>query len=301
MFDATLSLQRRELEPKLLRRLLVRYPAASLAVVARIYLQALRLKLKGVRHYPHPERSRMNPTRAIVSAALRRIRGGRIEVVEDGRRAAFGPADARLRATVRIHDQAAWGRLRQRLGRPRRGLHGRRVGLRRPRLAGPDRGARDAAARPSAARDPAAAAAAGAGAAEHPRGRPAPHLRPLRPRQRALRQLPRRDDDLLLRRLRLPADVAARGPAGEARAGLPQARARPNPTTCSRSAPAGAASRSTPPSGTAAGSPPRRSPASSASSPSAASSRPGSRTGSRSCSRTTATCAGASTSWPRSR
>ncbi len=57
VFDATLSLQRRELEPKLLRRLLVRYPAASLAVVARIYLQALRLKLKGVRHYPHPERS----------------------------------------------------------------------------------------------------------------------------------------------------------------------------------------------------------------------------------------------------
>ncbi|MBA2341899.1 MAG: DUF1365 domain-containing protein [Thermoleophilaceae bacterium] len=58
VFDATLSLERRELEPKLLRRLLVRYPAATLAVVARIYLQALRLKLKGVRHFPHPERAR---------------------------------------------------------------------------------------------------------------------------------------------------------------------------------------------------------------------------------------------------
>ena len=57
VFDATLSLQRRELEPKLMRRLLVRYPAASLAVVARIYLQAVRLKLKGVRHYPHPGRA----------------------------------------------------------------------------------------------------------------------------------------------------------------------------------------------------------------------------------------------------
>ena len=57
VFDATLSLQRRELTPRLMRRLLVRYPAASLAVVARIYLQALRLKLKGVRHYPHPERA----------------------------------------------------------------------------------------------------------------------------------------------------------------------------------------------------------------------------------------------------
>ncbi len=54
VFDATLSLQRRPLSPKLLRRLLVRYPAASLAVVARIYLQALLLKLKGVRHFPHP-------------------------------------------------------------------------------------------------------------------------------------------------------------------------------------------------------------------------------------------------------
>ncbi len=54
VFDATLSLERRALEPKVLRRLLIRYPAASLAVVARIYLQALRLKLKGVQHHPHP-------------------------------------------------------------------------------------------------------------------------------------------------------------------------------------------------------------------------------------------------------
>lgn len=57
VFDATLSLQRREIGPKLMRRLLVRYPATPLAVVARIYLQALRLKLKGVRHYPHPQRA----------------------------------------------------------------------------------------------------------------------------------------------------------------------------------------------------------------------------------------------------
>jgi hypothetical protein len=58
VFEATLSLERRELESKLLRRLLVRYPAASLAVVGRIYLQALRLKLKGVGHHPHPEGGR---------------------------------------------------------------------------------------------------------------------------------------------------------------------------------------------------------------------------------------------------
>ena len=58
MFDATLSLERRELTRATLRRLLVRYPAASLAVVARIYLHALALKLKGVPVHPHPERAR---------------------------------------------------------------------------------------------------------------------------------------------------------------------------------------------------------------------------------------------------
>jgi uncharacterized protein len=55
-FDATLSLLRREIEPALLRRLLVRYPAPPVAVLARIYLQALRLKLRGVPYHPHPAR-----------------------------------------------------------------------------------------------------------------------------------------------------------------------------------------------------------------------------------------------------
>jgi DUF1365 family protein len=52
VFDATLSVRRRELTG----RLLARHPAGPLAVVARIYLQALRLKLKGVPYYPHPAR-----------------------------------------------------------------------------------------------------------------------------------------------------------------------------------------------------------------------------------------------------
>lgn len=55
-FDATLSLRRRELEPATMRRILVRYPAMSAQVVAKIYWQALRLKLKGATYYPHPER-----------------------------------------------------------------------------------------------------------------------------------------------------------------------------------------------------------------------------------------------------
>ena len=57
-FDATLSLHRRELSTATLSRILVRYPAISLQVVGRIYLQALRLKLKGARWHPHPERRR---------------------------------------------------------------------------------------------------------------------------------------------------------------------------------------------------------------------------------------------------
>ena len=57
-FDATLNLRRRELSRPLMARLLARYPAHSLQVVARIYAQALRLKLKGARYYPHPEAAR---------------------------------------------------------------------------------------------------------------------------------------------------------------------------------------------------------------------------------------------------
>jgi DUF1365 family protein len=53
-FDATLSLRRRELSRPLTLGLLARYPAVSLQVVARIYAQAARLKLKGARYYPHP-------------------------------------------------------------------------------------------------------------------------------------------------------------------------------------------------------------------------------------------------------
>ncbi len=57
-FDATLNLRRRELSRPLLSRLLVRYPAMSLQVVAKIYTQSLRLKLKGARYHPHPGGSR---------------------------------------------------------------------------------------------------------------------------------------------------------------------------------------------------------------------------------------------------
>lgn len=56
--DVTLSLRRRELSRARLAWLLARYPAASLQTVAKIYGQALRLKLKGARYFPHPEGKR---------------------------------------------------------------------------------------------------------------------------------------------------------------------------------------------------------------------------------------------------
>lgn len=51
-FDATLSLERRELGPGPL----FRFPLQSVRVVAGIYAQAVRLKLKGAPYYPHPAR-----------------------------------------------------------------------------------------------------------------------------------------------------------------------------------------------------------------------------------------------------
>jgi uncharacterized protein len=57
-FDATLNLRRRPLSRRTLTGLLARYPAMSLQVVAKIYAQSLRLKLKGATYHPHPEGSR---------------------------------------------------------------------------------------------------------------------------------------------------------------------------------------------------------------------------------------------------
>ena len=54
VFDANLAMRRRELSPSLMTRVLLTYPPMSLAVPARIYANALRLKLKGARYHPHP-------------------------------------------------------------------------------------------------------------------------------------------------------------------------------------------------------------------------------------------------------
>jgi DUF1365 family protein len=56
VFDATLSLCRSELTARSLRRALVRYPALTMRLTARIYTHALRLRLRGASYHPHPER-----------------------------------------------------------------------------------------------------------------------------------------------------------------------------------------------------------------------------------------------------
>jgi DUF1365 family protein len=57
VFDATLSLRRRELEPRILRRMLLRNPVQPATTLARIYTQAALLRLRGAPYHPHPGRS----------------------------------------------------------------------------------------------------------------------------------------------------------------------------------------------------------------------------------------------------
>lgn len=54
VFDATLALSRREITGGALAGVLLRFPFATLQVLAAIYWQALRLKLKGVPFHDHP-------------------------------------------------------------------------------------------------------------------------------------------------------------------------------------------------------------------------------------------------------
>jgi uncharacterized protein len=57
-FDASLALTRREITGAALARALVRYPAITAQVVARIYWQAWRLRRKGIPWNDHPHRPR---------------------------------------------------------------------------------------------------------------------------------------------------------------------------------------------------------------------------------------------------
>ena len=56
-FEATMALRRRELRRGTLDRLLLRYPAMTMRVVAAIYFEAARLRIKGATYHAHPGRA----------------------------------------------------------------------------------------------------------------------------------------------------------------------------------------------------------------------------------------------------
>lgn len=59
VFEAGVALERREITPALMRRLLFRYPPMTASTLARIYSNALKLKLKGAPYFsPPPKEAR---------------------------------------------------------------------------------------------------------------------------------------------------------------------------------------------------------------------------------------------------
>ena len=56
LFDATLTLNRREMSSRDLNKVLLAYPFMTLKVTTMIYLQALRLWAKGAVFYVHPDK-----------------------------------------------------------------------------------------------------------------------------------------------------------------------------------------------------------------------------------------------------
>ena len=283
-----------------------RHPAMTLRVLALIYGHARcawRRRVPSIRH-PAAERAMTHvAARASSSPCSGGSAAARIELVEGGaatcsdRRACRGATrrgplaaafyTALLRGSRGLAAPtwtACGTRRRPRRARARR--RARRRPLDRCAAAAPRARGRGSGARGSRANTPARAARA--------------DRRPLRPRQRALRALLDETMMLLVPRLRAPGRDARGGALASSTASATSSTLGPA-TTCSRSAPAGAASRCTP-----------REPrlprhddddlaraARARASPGCA--RRASRTASRSCSTTTATCAAATTSSSRSR
>ena len=201
-------------------------------------------------------RARRTPRRA--RAARAACAAARSSCVEDGRArdasARAAPAAPPLHARIEVHDRRPSTRALLRGGAGARRAptwtacgtattSSRWCGSRRARCP------RSTAGASGCCRSIGAVAARRLAAArEHARARARADRRPLRPRQRALRALPRRDDDVLVRRSSSGRDATLHeASAREARrASAASSTSRPA-TTCWRSAPAGAASRCTRP------------------------------------------------------
>ena len=56
LFDAELSMERREMTGPQLSRMLTKYPFMNVKIIWGIYWQALRLKIKGAKFYTHPSK-----------------------------------------------------------------------------------------------------------------------------------------------------------------------------------------------------------------------------------------------------
>ena len=267
-FDATLSLRRRELSRPLLTADAGPLPGDVAAGRGEDLRAVAAAEAEGRALLPPPRGEAAEGVRLAVRDALARaaVSARRCAAASapagsrwsrTGAGARFGPADADLRATVTIHDPAAWrGPLRGSVGLGETYVDGLwetddlvaliRIAARELRDLD---GLRGAVARPRGLLHRVRRLVP-----ENTRTRrPQQHLRPLRPRQRPLRRLPRRADDVLLRLLPERGREPRGGAAGEARADLRAAAARPREPPAGDRQRLGRARRSTPPASTAAG------------------------------------------------
>ena len=141
--------------------------------------------------------------RRAMFAGLARMRSGRLEIAEDGRSFGFGAPDSSLRARVEVHDRRAypWA-LRGSTGLGEGYVEGLwRVDdlVALSRIACRNLGPLDALRQRLQPLIGPLQRAGEPGPREHPRRGARQHLRPLRPRQRPVRGLPRRADDVLVR------------------------------------------------------------------------------------------------------